>query len=174
MTDAHFVPRPLPRMEEAAKRSAADQVEAAGCVEHADTAATCLDARHQEQQASQRADSGTTVAPDSGTTCICSGQTVAPPEMHSSGYVVEPASTPLRQPFSLAHLAVPRRRKTHNSVASTEHSSASDMGSASLDTSKRQSTGLCKFFVNTGKCSRGELCPHLHEAAQQQRWLKNR
>ena len=42
-----------------------------------------------------------------------------------------------------------------------------------------QPVGHCKFFVNTGRCHRGELCPFLHcppEVLKQQRkeWLKER
>lgn len=42
-----------------------------------------------------------------------------------------------------------------------------------------RSVGHCKFFVNTGRCHRGELCPFLHcppEVLKQQRkeWLKER
>ena len=42
-----------------------------------------------------------------------------------------------------------------------------------------QPIGHCKFFVNTGRCHRGELCPFLHcppEVLKEQRkeWLKER
>ncbi len=175
MTDTHFVPRPLPRVANSRECGAAEQV-AAPAVSHADTAATRQDTQQEQQQEKQQHQlgNGRPQRSDSISRSTDTGQTAAAQGSEGSGHNLEPTAAFLDEAPTLSFLAVPRRRKPQITVLSAEYSSESDAGFGSVDNPRQHSSGLCKYFVNTGKCPRGALCPHRHEASLQQQWLRDR
>ena len=173
MTDVHFVPRPLPRIADSRKCGEAEQV-AAPAASHAEIAATRQDTQEQQQQEKQQHQPGRSQRSDSMSRSTDSGQTAAAQESEGSGHNREPTAACLDETLTLSFLAVPRRRKPQITVLSAEHSSKLDTGFGHVDNPRQHSGGLCKYFVNTGKCPRGALCPHRHEASLQQHWLLDR
>ena len=130
--------------------------------------------RQQEQQQQQEADTGTAAVAASRSMSTYTGQTIVVQDLYCRAEGYEPAPVSLEQALRLSHLAAPRRRRTRNAAVSTEPSSDSDSGSAHAVTPEMQSSGVCKYFVNTGKCPRGALCPHVHDASLQDQWLTDR
>ena len=80
----------------------------------------------------------------------------------------------LEQLFSLARLAAPRRCRHHDPSPGTEQCSDIGRDDDYVDDGAAHASGVCKYYVNSGRCPRGALCTHAHDASLRHRWLRDR
>ena len=173
MTDAHFVPRPLPSPADTLSHMAAEgQAPAPAAAVRGLLAGTDGNVQQQQQLQQQlQADSQTVLASYSGNSCTASD--VAEPARELQERAGGP-KTVCRPVMQLSSLSSCGPTPQCNSAASSERSSDPELGAARLAPSDAQSSGVCKYFVNSGKCPRGATCPHRHDTSLRQQWVADR
>ena len=167
-SEAHFVPRPLPRPKCLQTSTAPERTAPQPAA--ADLPAIIIRGHEQQHQQKHQLQLERQPAPQlhraaktasDGTAASASQQTLT----HGNN-----APSP-EQLFGLACLATTQRRSANESAQQypDAHSKAECVHDA--DT---YSIGVCKYYVNSGRCPRGALCPHAHDTSLRQRWLRDR
>ena len=165
MSDAHFVPRPLPGKQ--VHRRTAQDCAAAGLP----VAVLDEDAAQQPQQQQQQLKRQP--VPHWHGVVDATSPAMAVPDKQDVASQAATVSSPEQQ-LTYARPAAAHQCRRHKSSPLTEQCSDPDTDPERIDNGEAVSSGVCKFYVNSGRCPRGELCPHVHDASLRQRWLRDR
>ena len=170
MSDAHFVPRPLPRRR-SLETITEDKPTVAYPALAPDLAAVSLEQQQQQQQQQEEQQEQPVLRSPWAVSTATHGTRVPA----SQEVAMQNANVPLpQQLFSHAHLAARRRRSCRAASPFEEQCSDIDSIDECGDDAEAKQSGVCKYFVNSGRCPRGALCPHVHDASLRHRWLLDR